>query len=680
MFARFGPRAIALAAFGPLVLSAAHVARAAEVTPSPSPRPSPTLLRAIGTVSVASKTRRAISTLPIGADALGTSEIRAQAGRTLESALNAVPGYAGAGAGEMYLGPHSNYAELRGLGPGSVLVTFDGVPINDPLGSWVSWSRVPKLLVGSIEAAHGGASALYGSQAVGGAIAIESIHPNRDDVAFDSFTGNLGTTGNAVAASKSLGGDWGLAVYGDRTDIKGYIRDIGPTSVSPLDPYARNVTQRINAQIARTTPGAVLEFGTSDANEHRSGDFSGPSYYYGRSDFFRYSRQGNGHGVDVVTYLSNDTYDFDRFGGTPTKYVEQGFGRMSLDTAGLTASASQAFGAATFTLGADGRNVAGNRNEPRFASSSTFVTGNQQFAGTFAQSDLVVGRSDLLAGVRYDVYSQRQASELLYGASRGGYPFGATGSIPFPTSAAHHVSPRIAYRYKVGSTLVVRASFGDAFKAPDWGSLYSTYPLGGGAVVQGNPLLRAQSTDQREIGVEFDPSYRTRAYLTFFNAVENGRIVLSRLSSTLYENENIGQARSGGYEASLQQSLGERFSLRASYANTPSTIALSSNSATIGHLIPQAPVSTGYVGLRYGDAHFSLESGLRSLGRAFADEQNSQPIDGALTFDESANYHIAGIGEAYIEIQNLFDRQWLAEAATYAPPRSIVFGIRRNVR
>jgi outer membrane receptor protein involved in Fe transport len=637
-----------------------------------------TPLPEIGSVTVATKTNSALAKLPVQAERITRTELTAQPGKTVESSLTLIPGYVGAGTSEWYLGQHSNYSELRGLGPGSVLVTFDGVPMNDPLGSWVSWIRIPKLLVTSVEAAHGGASALYGSQALGGAIAIEGSHPTRDAVTYDVYRGNLGTTGTAIGVSRRLANDWGAQAYVDRTDAKGYIRGAVPLSVSPQNPYASYAGQRFRVQLAHTSDHAgQFEFGAFGADEHRSGDFSGSTYYYGKTGFGRYTHHSEKNDVEAVTYVSNDSYTFNRYFGTATSYFPTGYGKMSLDTAGLLASDSRRIGNLTLTGGIDGRNIAGNRNEPRFTSASTFVSGNQQFTGLFTQAQLNVKRSELLFGTRYDTYSQRQASETTYGAT-----VTTPSTVAYASTARHHVSPRVAYRYNLGRRLTLRASYGNAFKAPDWGSLYSTYPLGGNAVHVGNPNLSAYSVDQVDAGLEWNPTPQTRAYATVYSASEHGRIVETLLSqtptATTYSNVNVGEAASRGYEIGAEHRAGNHVALRLAYANSPTRITSDATPNTVGNLIPQVPVSSTTLSARWFDTKTSAEVSARALGHAYADEQNLQAIDGVFLINASASHEVGSIGSLYLETENLFNQQWHQEPTTYAPPRSILVGLRKS--
>ena len=71
--------------------------------------------------------------------------------------------------------PTTQGVSLRGLGASGAsraLVLSDGFPLNDPFGGWVYWDRAPRESIGSIEVASGGASHLYGSDALGGVINI----------------------------------------------------------------------------------------------------------------------------------------------------------------------------------------------------------------------------------------------------------------------------------------------------------------------------------------------------------------------------------------------------------------------------------------------------------------------------------------------------------------------------
>ena len=79
--------------------------------------------------------------------------------------------------------PTAQGVSLRGLGASGAsraLVLSDGFPLNDPFGGWVYWNRVPRVSISSVEVASGGASHLYGSDALGGVINILRTPVDRD--------------------------------------------------------------------------------------------------------------------------------------------------------------------------------------------------------------------------------------------------------------------------------------------------------------------------------------------------------------------------------------------------------------------------------------------------------------------------------------------------------------------
>ena len=46
------------------------------------------------------------------------------------------------------------------------------MPLNDPFGGWVYWSRLPQAAIDRVEIVRGAASDLYGADAVGGVIQV----------------------------------------------------------------------------------------------------------------------------------------------------------------------------------------------------------------------------------------------------------------------------------------------------------------------------------------------------------------------------------------------------------------------------------------------------------------------------------------------------------------------------
>src|SRR5213078_1436218 len=122
----------------------------------------------------ATRTKTRLADTPASVVVLDRSAIASAP--TLDDALRQVPGFAlFRRSGSRTANPTSQGVSLRGLGPSGAsraVVLEDGVPLNDPFGGWVYWGRVPRASVERIEVVRGGASDVWGSAALSGAIQL----------------------------------------------------------------------------------------------------------------------------------------------------------------------------------------------------------------------------------------------------------------------------------------------------------------------------------------------------------------------------------------------------------------------------------------------------------------------------------------------------------------------------
>ena len=121
--------------------------------------------------------------------------------------------------------PTTQGVSLRGLGASGAsraLVLSDGFPLNDPFGGWVYWDRVPRVSIGSIEVASGGASHLYGSDALGGVINIIRAPVDRNAISLEAAYGNENSPDLSLAVSRSLG-PWAIGLTSELFRTDGYI-------------------------------------------------------------------------------------------------------------------------------------------------------------------------------------------------------------------------------------------------------------------------------------------------------------------------------------------------------------------------------------------------------------------------------------------------------------------------
>jgi iron complex outermembrane receptor protein len=134
---------------------------------------------------------------------VGQEKIALDGNNTLESSLNALPQFQGnTGSTTNAQGGAGVYsADLRGLGPTRTLVLVNGrrfVPADTNLA--VDLATIPEALVKRVEVVTGGASAVYGSDAIAGVVNFIMV---------DSFNG------------VRLSGDTGITDRGDGFRVKG---------------------------------------------------------------------------------------------------------------------------------------------------------------------------------------------------------------------------------------------------------------------------------------------------------------------------------------------------------------------------------------------------------------------------------------------------------------------------
>jgi hemoglobin/transferrin/lactoferrin receptor protein len=145
-------------------------------------------------VVVAHKDKRSIRDVAANVTVLSRSELTAELATSMGDLFRYVPGVEYEGAGTRFGAEGIN---IRGIGGNRVAILVDGVPLGDQFdtGSFSNATRdfIDAGLIQDIEVLHGPASALYGSSAIGGVVAVRTPDP-KDIVRRGTFGGEfLGT-------------------------------------------------------------------------------------------------------------------------------------------------------------------------------------------------------------------------------------------------------------------------------------------------------------------------------------------------------------------------------------------------------------------------------------------------------------------------------------------------------
>ncbi len=95
---------------------------------------------------------------------------------TLDGMLRSAPGFSlFRRSDSLTANPTAQGVSLRGLGPSGAsrsLVLLDGVPLNDPFGGWVAWTKIPREGLARAELIPGGGATAWGNASLGGVLQL----------------------------------------------------------------------------------------------------------------------------------------------------------------------------------------------------------------------------------------------------------------------------------------------------------------------------------------------------------------------------------------------------------------------------------------------------------------------------------------------------------------------------
>src|SRR4051794_22449380 len=112
---------------------------------------------------------------------LPREEIRRIPGVNLDDRLRTIPGFTLLRrTSSVVANPTTQGVSLRAVGSNGAsrtLVLWDGIPLNDPFGSWVYWTRVAPEEIERVDVLRGASSSVFGDRALGGAISMFTRDP-----------------------------------------------------------------------------------------------------------------------------------------------------------------------------------------------------------------------------------------------------------------------------------------------------------------------------------------------------------------------------------------------------------------------------------------------------------------------------------------------------------------------
>ncbi|HEX8465790.1 MAG TPA: TonB-dependent receptor [Abditibacterium sp.] len=591
--------------------------------PTPTPTPNAPEDRETVIVVTAERNAQPLSQTPSAVTVITRQQIEAKKPFEIAELIRLVPGVSVAQSGTR---GKSTSIFTRGTNSNHTLVLLDGVRANNPSDGRFDFGQIPAENIERIEVVRGPGSALYGSDALGGVI---NIITRRGEGPFRSGGqlefGNQGLNRQVLSGGGELGRTR-VAFSLFRRDTDGQFRndDFRDTGASlRLD---QPVLKSGNlAFIARRSSA---KFGVPGQR-----DLAFDPFQRDNSRDTNYSLQFTntaGKRRDRISYGIYDrklTDDDTRQATNPAPLESRFNNRVRT----IEAQTSYQLGINNLTAGFEER-----RESANVFSSSSF--GNSAYdnatktRGIYLQNEVRTGRLTLVPSVRRERNSQF-----------GGF-----------------TSYRLATGFEINPQTRLKASYGTAFKAPAFDSLY--FPG------FGNPNLQPERSKGFEVGAVRQLSGGSLEATYFNNRIQD----LIGFASGAFTPTNINRARTSGLELSLDKpfSRGLRLIANQTFTGTDSSS---------GRLLRRPKFNTS-VDILKTTGRWNYDLGVIAQGSRydadFVNNFTARKYGGFTRLDFTVGYQLKAGPQLYARFGNLLNRKYEEVAGFQAQRFNVALGVK----
>ncbi len=650
--------------------------------------------------------------VPFSLVTLDAAALRTAPTSTLDGALRGVPGFSlFRRSDSLTANPTAQGVSLRGLGPSGAsrsLLLLDGVPLNDPFGGWVAWSKVPRVSLAGAELVKGGGATAWGNAALGGVAQLlttlvgpaPAAGPRPFDARFAAVAGDFKTRSAEFAMSR-VSGPGTLELSGRAFATDGFAL-VAPEDRGSIDipaasrhrwlaarwrqPVGNSAELTVSARTfaERRSNGTPHQRNSSDEN------FSAITLTAQPDRSFTWTATAYGQDQDFASTFS--AVNAARNAETPAS------DQFSVPAIALGAAWTGIWshdGNARTSAGADLRRVRGETREHFTFSNGSFTRlrvagGQQDFAGLFALHERSLA-PDVRAtlGARFDWWREsdghRDETARATGASLRHEVYAARDGVEF--------SPSAGLVWQAANGWRLRAAAQHAFRRPTLNELYRPFRVGN-VITEANAALQTERVLSGEVGVEWShdrgltAAEKSRALKTgsplppfigtsfgaavfwndFRDAVGNVTLVSGPGTFPLFgfvpaggagrQRLNLDRLRVQGFELSVRWQPNARLGLTADYLHNDATVRSATASPGIeGNRLAQVPRHSATLGAhwRLWPSGLTLTPRVRWLAGQFEDDENLLRLGEAVVVDLGITYPglASHISEFFLSIENL---------------------------
>ncbi len=601
----------------------------------------------------------------------------------------------------LFSNPTSSGVSLGNTGASAAsrsLVLRDGIPQNDPFGSWVSWTRYDVGTLDSARITSATESVVWGNMSPAGSIQLTSREIDEDRITLRGFVGSQGTVGGSTTIDQvSNNGRLAASIHVFSFETDGF--------------YSLHKSQRglVDRRLDLDYQGVDLRFKWQPRN-----DFTLESTF----SFYEEER-GNG------TVLSrNDSRAFD-FSFRATHIQERGeiqylgyyqrrdfssvFAAVAADRNSERMALNQydvpgeGYGGAIvqkreihedldLTMGLDVRFLDGETNEDAGTFRRRHAGGRQAFIGLFGQTSWKLNDETRIdTSLRLDHWSFADGFRRERSLGTGAL----LRSNKFRDRSSLEPSVSFSLQHQIDEDTRAWLSVGSSFRAPSINELYRPFRVRSD-VTEANAALDPERFFTLEAGIEWqhDDVWDISAAVFhhwIHDAIANVPVTdpaeITRIFGALpvggtgAQRQNVDQARVLGLRTSVEYTPDPRVSLRFDGLWSHSKFSSSPDQQLIeGETFPQSPELRliGSLVVRPTD-EWSLFLGAEYASSVFDDLLGQREIPSYWTCRLGASWQATESVSLNFRIENLFDEEIPSGLASnglrsVGQPRAIWFG------
>ena len=551
-------------------------------------------------VVTATRTQKALKDAPVITQVISAKDMSMRGITNVKDVLEEdIPGL------EFQRGGFGSDIKMQGLEAKNILILIDGERIAGESGNNIDYSRLNSDNVERIEIVKGAASALYGSQAMGGVINIITKQPrkkleisvstkwtqqneqNYTDVKSDDYKYiykknldlmNLNLNASVGFNLKHISGrtDFstksfdGYQVY-DKKGITKEFKNIDTTVYNALNPFPTAVNGYKDYSISQKLSIPINKKMTVDLKgsyyNHNEYDFVPDNTYQNYVDlsFGGKIKYDISKKYSLVASYHQDTYEkFDFYEKIDKK--ERNYKNRFINPKLL------AFGEVgkyqNFTLGLE--YLSDELLSDKFSKDN--LEEKQSITSVvFIQDDISIGKKwNVILGARTDIHTA----------------FGA------------HFSPKASVMYKINK-FTIRTNYAKGFRSPSLKELYMEWPIAWFTIV-GDENLKPETNNYLSTSVEFTKDWLNTSVTMYKNWLKNKIDGKWENGQTIYKYVNVSESELSGLELLTKVKILKHFSISGAYSYLH-------DKRPQGELVSSASPHSGNMKLSYRIIHHQYE-------------------------------------------------------------------------